>query len=109
MSSTIPHANLCSRPFGATTGTPSNYARFAAGKEQEMPNESNDGGAFTTGPLDAGPEQGGSNMGGLGATGAMDRDRDPEAEGFAKKPATSTRENAILEDEEGELSADGGS
>lgn len=42
-------------------------------------------GAFKAEPLDAGPEQGGSNMGGLGATGAMDRDRDPEAEGYVSR------------------------
>ena len=66
--------------------------------------------AFNTGPVDAGPEQGGSNLGGLGSTGALDRDRDPEAEGLeTEKPATSTREELIIEEEEGDVRADGGS
>lgn len=74
-----------------------------------MANENKGGGAFNTGPLDAGPEQGGSNMGGLGSTGAIDRDRDPEAEGFTK-PASSAREAAIVEaDEDKDVTADGGS
>jgi hypothetical protein len=70
-------------------------------------------GAFNTGPLDAGPEQGGSNMGGLGATGAVDRERDPEAEGYTKPKSSSARDAALAENEEGEqtdrVSADGGS
>ncbi|HEY0627738.1 MAG TPA: hypothetical protein VGD23_00250 [Sphingomicrobium sp.] len=53
------------------------------------------GGAFGTDGLDAGPEQGGSNMGGLGATGAVDRDRDPEAEGSVKPTQHSAREHAL--------------
>ena len=53
------------------------------------------GGAFGADGLDAGPEQGGSNMGGLGATGAIDRDRDPEAEGTVKPTPHSAREHAI--------------
>ena len=66
-----------------------------------MTNPQGGGGAFKTGPLDAGPEQGGSNMGGLGATGAMDRERDPEAEGYTK-PKSSAREAEIIEtDDEG--------
>ena len=73
-----------------------------------MTNENKGGGAFNTGPLDAGPEQGGSNMGGLGATGATDRDRDPVAEGFVKPP-TSAREAAIIENDDEEVTADGGS
>lgn len=73
-----------------------------------MANTNKGGGAFNTGPLDAGPEQGGSNMGGLGSTGAIDRDRDPEAEGF-KKPVTSAREAAIVEGQDEEVTADGGS
>ena len=73
-----------------------------------MTNENKGGGAFNTEPLDAGPEQGGSNMGGLGATGATDRDRDPVAEGFVKPP-TSAREAAIIENDDEEVTADGGS
>lgn len=63
-----------------------------------MTNNKSGGGAFGTGPLDAGPEQGGSNMGGLGSTGAIDRDRDPEAEGYEpRKPVpSSAREHAII-------------
>jgi len=58
------------------------------------------GGAFNTGPLDAGPEQGGSNLGGLGSTSAMDRDRDPEAEDLVKpkSPASSARERAAADE-----------
>jgi len=51
-------------------------------------------GAFGADGLDAGPEQGGSNLGGLGATGAIDRERDPEAEGEVQT-ASSAREQAI--------------
>lgn len=63
------------------------------------------GGAFGTEGLDAGPEQGGSNMGGLGSTGAIDRDRDPVAEGEVTPTPHSAREHAIVaeaSDEEGE-------
>jgi hypothetical protein len=58
------------------------------------------GGAFNTGPLDAGPEQGGSNLGGLGSTSAMYRDRDPEAEGLVKpkSPASSARDRATADE-----------
>lgn len=68
------------------------------------------GGAFNTGPLDAGPEQGGSNMGGLGATGAMDRERDPEAEGFTV-PKSSARDRIAAEtaDDDEQVTPDGGS
>lgn len=67
-----------------------------------MANQQGGGGAFKTEPLDAGPEQGGSNMGGLGATGAMDRERDPEAEGYVKPKQSSAREAEIIEtDDEG--------
>jgi len=63
-----------------------------------MTNQNKGGGAFNTGPLDAGPEQGGSNMGGLGSTGAMDRERDPEAEGMVKPTINSSgRDKAILD------------
>jgi len=63
-----------------------------------MTNQNKGGGAFNTGPLDAGPEQGGSNMGGLGSTGAMDRERDPEAEGMTSPASvTSARDQAILD------------
>lgn len=73
-----------------------------------MADENKGHGAFNTGPLDAGPEQGGSNLGGLGSTGALDRDRDPEAEGLeTKKPVTSARDELIVEEEEGEVRADG--
>ena len=72
-----------------------------------MANE--DKGAFGSEPLDAGPEQGGSNLGGLGATGAIDRDRGPEAEGSAsRKPASSAREAAIVEEEDEGTKAAGG-
>ena len=76
-----------------------------------MTNENKGGGAFNTGPLDAGPEQGGSNMGGLGATGAMDRDRDPEAEGYTQ-PKSTARDRALHEndgDDADRVTADGGS
>ena len=56
------------------------------------------GGVFGTDGLGAGQEQGGSNMGGLGATGATDRERDPEAEGIVKPTPHSAREHAIVED-----------
>lgn len=58
----------------------------------------NKGGAFGADGLDAGPEQGGSNLGGLGSTGAIDRDRDIEAEGGAAPPPTphSAREHEIV-------------
>jgi hypothetical protein len=63
-----------------------------------MTDRNKGGGAFNTGPLDAGPEQGGSNMGGLGSTGAMYRERDPEAEGMTKPTVvTSARDQAILD------------
>ena len=66
-----------------------------------MTNQNKGGGAFDTGPLDAGPEQGGSNLGGLGSTSAMDRDRDPEAEGMIQPTATTSgRDQAILDSEE---------
>jgi len=68
-------------------------------------------GALDTGPLDAGPEQGGSNMGGLGATGAMDRERDPESEGFTQ-PESTAREHALTgndDDSSDRVTADGGS
>ena len=56
----------------------------------------NKGGAFGTDGLDSGPEQGGSNMGGLGSTGAIDRDRDIEAEGGAERPTPhSAREHEL--------------
>ena len=76
-----------------------------------MTNQNKGGGAFSTGPLDAGPEQGGSNMGGLGSTGAMDRDRDPEAEGITKpQPVSSARDQAIIDaDGDDPKPADGGS
>jgi len=54
------------------------------------------GGAIGSPGLDAGPEQGGSNLGGLGATGATDRDRDPEAEGDIETLPSSAREQEIL-------------
>jgi hypothetical protein len=77
-----------------------------------MSNDNKGSGAFNTGPLDAGPEQGGSNMGGLGATGAMDRERDPAAEGFTQ-PKSTARDRAIIDensaDETERVSADGGS
>ena len=74
-----------------------------------MANENKGGGAFNTGPLDAGPEQGGSNLGGLGATGAVDRDRDPEAEGFVIKKPTSARKAAVIDNEDDEIRPDVGS
>ena len=75
-----------------------------------MANPNKGGGAFNTGPLDAGPEQGGSNMGGLGATGAMDRERDPEAEGFTV-PKSSARDRIAAEtaDDDEQVTPDGGS
>lgn len=76
-----------------------------------MPDNDKGHGAMDTGPLDAGPEQGGSNMGGLGATGAMDRERDPEAEGYTV-PKSSARDRLAAEtaDEDSDrVTADGGS
>lgn len=59
--------------------------------------ETNKGGALGTKGPDAGPEQGGSNLGGLGATGALDRDRDIEAEGQGiHKQPHSAREQEIV-------------
>lgn len=63
-----------------------------------MTNENKGSGALQAEPLDAGPEQGGSNMGGLGATGAVDRERDPEAEGYSRSKS-SAREHAIVEED----------
>ena len=75
-----------------------------------MTNQNKGGGAFNTGPMDAGPEQGGSNLGGLGATSATDRERDPEAEGYTTPSTTSARDKAIA-DQDGadKVTADGGS
>ena len=75
-----------------------------------MTNENNGGGAFNADGLDAGPEQGGSNLGGLGATSATDRERDPEAEGYTV-PATSSARNKTIADQDGadRVTADGGS
>lgn len=61
-----------------------------------MTSEKRGSSALQAEPLDAGPEQGGSNMGGLGATGAVDRERDPEAEGYSRAQS-SARERAIVE------------
>ena len=68
--------------------------------------DTNKGGAFGTEGLDAGPEQGGSNMGGLGATGALDRERDPEAEGLTKPEPSSAREHAIAQNAREDEQAD---
>jgi hypothetical protein len=74
------------------------------------PNPNKGGGAFNTPGMDAGPEQGGSNLGGLGATSATDRERDPEAEGFTE-PATSSARDKAIADQDGadRVTADGGS
>jgi hypothetical protein len=75
-----------------------------------MTNQNKGGGAFNTGPMDAGPEQGGSNLGGLGATSATDRDRDPEAEGYTTPATSSARDKAIADqDKADKVTADGGS
>jgi hypothetical protein len=55
----------------------------------------NNRGAFGTDGLDAGPEQGGSNLGGLGATGATDRDRDIDAEGGVTPTPHTAREHEL--------------
>ena len=73
-------------------------------------NSNKGGGAFNTGGMDAGPEQGGSNLGGLGATSATDRERDPEAEGFTEPATSSAREKSIADRDGAErVTADGGS
>lgn len=74
------------------------------------PNANKSGGAFNAKGMDAGPEQGGSNLGGLGATSATDRERDPEAEGFTE-PATSSARDKAIADRDGadRVTADGGS
>lgn len=73
-------------------------------------NPNKGGGAFNTGGMDAGPEQGGSNLGGLGATSATDRERDPEAEGYTQPATSSARDKAIADgDNADRVTADGGS
>ena len=72
-----------------------------------MTNPNKGGGAFNTGPLDAGPEQGGSNLGGMGSTGAMDRERDPEAEGLVKPESVSSARDQAIIDAEGTDDATG--
>ncbi len=64
-----------------------------------MTSENKGSGALQAEPLDAGPEQGGSNMGGLGATGAVDRERDPDAEGYSRpksRPASMRLSKRIM-------------
>lgn len=68
-----------------------------------MTNQNDDGRTSRTGSLGAGPEQGGSNLGGLGSTSATDRDRDPEAEGLTKPEIESSAREQIIVDQ-----ADGG-
>ncbi|HVL29854.1 MAG TPA: hypothetical protein VM326_03955 [Sphingomicrobium sp.] len=67
-----------------------------------MDDTKKDGGDFDTRNPNAEPQQGGSNLGGEGATSATDLLRDPEAEGFARPeaPASSAREQAIVDQAE---------
>ncbi len=75
-----------------------------------MTDSNKGGGAFNADGLDAGPEQGGSNLGGLGATSATDRERDPEAEGYTTPSTSSARDKAIADqDGSDRVTADGGS
>ena len=77
-----------------------------------MTNQNDDGRTSSSDSLGTGPEQGGSNLGGLGSTSATDRDRDPEAEGLTKPEIkTRAREQAIVDQAEGDTNrqtTDGG-
>ena len=68
-----------------------------------MDDPKKDGGDFDTRKPNAEPQQGGSNLGGLGSTSAIDQVRDPEAEGYTPPatPGSSAREQAIIDQAEG--------